>query len=115
MRNRRGSILLMCYLVVALLLAYGSTILIGTLSEQTHTRMYVDLAHGFHLAEAGADEGLHQLRTDYNWAGGPGVVGNAGNYQVQVTQDGSRRIIMSTGTPTGNAALAIKRIVELSS
>ena len=64
MKRQRGSTLLLCYLTVAVLLLYGSTLMVRSLTEQNTARVYRDVASAFQAAESGIDEGIRQLRAD---------------------------------------------------
>lgn len=99
MRGRRGSVMAFCYLITALLMAYGSLLLARSLTDQRVAHRQRDQLHAFQVAEAGVDEAFHQLRNDFNATVIPTVsLGTNQSYQVTIIQDGDIRTIRSTGT-----------------
>jgi cytoskeletal protein CcmA (bactofilin family) len=113
MQGRRGVILIICYLVVALLLAFGSTLMVRSLNEQGVVQRHVALARAICLAEAGVDDALVRLRnpaTGY-WD----ACGNFGTaeYAVQCEKLDPLRRLMSTGTFTAPDGSATSRQVEV--
>lgn len=106
MSKDRGSTLLACYLAVAVMLVYGSALMIRSFTEQRAATGYRDLAEAFQAAESGLDDGIRQLRADYNnTASVASTIGNRGSYQVEITQDGTIRTLRSTGTTSNNAGI----------
>lgn len=101
-QNKRGVALVMACLLVTLVTAYGSAMMVQSLTEHRVVQRYLQRGSAFQLAEAGVDEALFQLRTNYSWTGPlTAQVVNAGTYTAQVTQNGTLRKITSTGATQG--------------
>ncbi|MBI4354550.1 MAG: hypothetical protein HY595_04870 [Candidatus Omnitrophica bacterium] len=98
----------MGYLCVAVALIYGSVLMARSVFEQSQAKGSRDAASAFHLAEAGIDDGIDRLRADYNWVSTTTSTLPNGSYQLTVTQDGSRRILRSISSVSGNSNLAIQ-------
>lgn len=88
MRRQAGSVMVMSYLLVSLFLAWGSATMIGSVNEQRLVLRSRDLTHAFHVAEAGLEDAMVQLRT-----GNAASIGTTsfaqGNYTVSITQPSS--------------------------
>ncbi len=95
MRRRRGSILVMSYLVVAFLMAWGSAIAVRSFAEQRAAGRTARLLTAFQAAESGFDDALNWLRTQpappggvnaFDPLGGAQAVGD-GSYTVTIDPD----------------------------
>ena len=101
-RNTRGAALVMACLLVTLITAYGSAMMVQSLTEHRVVQRHLQQGSAFQLAEAGVDQALFQLRTNYSWTGPlTAQVVNAGTYTTQVTQNGALRKITSTAATQG--------------
>ena len=89
MTNKRGTVLVLCYLFVAILVTIGSAMMVRSASEQNVTQYSSNLSRAFHLAESALDAAMIQLRT-----GGAGAISQAivptspsqGTYSATITQ-----------------------------
>lgn len=106
--GNRGSTLVIGFLCVTMALVYSSILLGRSVWEQSQARGFRDAASAFQLAEAGIDDGIKRLRSDYDWTATVTSAFPKGGYQVTVTPDGARRIIDSASTVTGNANLTAR-------
>ncbi len=61
MANQRGSVLVLCYLLVAVLVSLGSAAIIRSFTEQRIAQRSLDLSGAFQLAEAGFDAAIDHL------------------------------------------------------
>ena len=101
-KREQGIVLVMACLVVTLVTAYGSAMMVQSLTEHRVIQRYLQRGSAFQLAEAGVDKALFQLRADYSWTGPlTAQVVNAGTYTTQVTQNGTLRKITSTASTQG--------------
>ena len=62
--DRRGSVLILSYLVVSALLVSGYTSVTAAMNEQRLAQVNHSATSAFHLAEAAVDEALANLRDD---------------------------------------------------
>lgn len=101
-QTKRGVALVMAYLLVVLVTAYGSAMMVQSLTEHQVVQRHLRRGSAFQLAEAGVDEALFQLQADYNWTGPlTAQVVNAGTYTTQAAQNGTLRKITSTAATQG--------------
>lgn len=70
MGNRRGSLLVFCYLLLAFLTTWGATMFRRSAQELAGSERYVDSLQAFHLAEAGLDRAMQWLRSQPTPPGG---------------------------------------------
>ncbi|MBI5415988.1 MAG: hypothetical protein HZA29_04150, partial [Candidatus Omnitrophica bacterium] len=59
MRNRRGSLLILAYLVVFVLLTLGAAFLMLSVNEQRSAERQRRATVAFHIAEAGVERALY--------------------------------------------------------
>ena len=93
----RGSALIFSYLAIAMLVAYGSTLMIRSAIENRAATMKRDLSQAFQWAEAGLDDAMHRLSdpTSGYWSNCTAL--NASVYTVQCTSSDPYRTLRSTG------------------
>lgn len=91
LKNKRGSILIFSYIVVASMVAWGAAAMARTLSEQGTSQRFARLATAFQTAEGGLDQALVNLEDDPDWAGTDSAiqVTAGGYYEVDVEDDES--------------------------
>ena len=121
-RNRgmrqNGFVLISVYIVLLALIALGGVLVAQAVAEVRATQRSQASFQALYLAEAGVDQGIDQLRQDYNWSGTPTAVslGNLGTYGVQVDIIGDRRRVTSTGSsnllPGGPISRRIEAIIQ---
>ena len=100
------------YLVLALMMPYGSAVIVGSLTEQHAAQRSGDLLHAFEAAEAGLDEALVQLRSNTQWGGvGPTSFSSMGTYQVTATTYGDAVQLVSTGVASNGSGA--QRVLEM--
>ena len=83
--HRRGTVLVLSCLLVALVAVYGSAIMVRGLTEQRAAQRAVRLAWAFEAAEAGLDQAITQLRANANWSGATYTTTLQGGYDVTIT------------------------------
>lgn len=119
--NRRGVVLIICYMVIVVLIILGAAFLTRSVSERSITSKYFDSIQAFWLAEAGVNQALFKLRTEgYNvlsainkWSGS---LGSAGEYSVDLGEtsgDGSRKITAHGFVPSVSSANRVERVIEV--
>lgn len=105
LQHQRGSVVITCYMVTTALLAYGSSLLVRSLSETAISQRFARSSLAAHLAEAGLDYGMAQLKANSGWTGTSytALAGGTGGYAVTVTNLGSGlKQITSTGYSPSN-------------
>jgi len=110
-------------MVTTVLLAYGSSLLVRSLSETAISQRFARSALAAHLAEAGLDYGMAQLKANSGWAGTSytALAGGTGGYAVTVTTLGSGlKQVTSTGyspsnvtTDSGYQTRQVEAVVEV--
>ena len=83
--NKRGLALVMACLLVTLVTAYGSAMMVQSLTEQRSAQRFLRLSAAFQAAEAGLDRALTEFKTNANWAGATYTTTLKGGYDVTVT------------------------------
>ncbi len=117
--NKRGVVLIICYMVITVLTILGAAFLIRSVSERGVAGKYFDSTQAFWLAEAGINRALYELRINgYNipsaenkWTGNL----DSGEYSVDLGDldtDGSRKITAHGFVPSAASAVKIKRVIE---
>jgi len=109
MRNRRGSILVICFLVMAIMVAIGSAAMVRGFTEQRVVQRHVQVASAFQMAEAGLDQALLALKANSNWSGASytPMASNVGGYEVAVSSLSSTlRQLTITGHAPSNVTTA---------
>jgi hypothetical protein len=105
--------LIVLYSIVAVLLV----LFLALSSKIFFNRMFVSRSvernQAFHIAEAGIDYTLEQLRNNYYWTPAPGAVsfGN-GQFVITLSTDGNKRRVESTGFMPEQSNYREKRIIE---
>jgi hypothetical protein len=106
MRDRRGSILVICFLVMAIMVAIGSAAMVRGFTEQRVVQRHVQVASAFQMAEAGLDQALLALKANSNWSGASytPMASNVGGYEVAVSTLGPtlRRLTVTGHVPSNN-------------
>ncbi|MCA9407411.1 MAG: hypothetical protein KC733_01880, partial [Candidatus Omnitrophica bacterium] len=143
LRNQRGSALLFSYLVIVAILGIGSAFMLLSVNESQTAERHRLATVAFHIAEAGVERGLYDLRQDFvnaigtpSWADsdinsmaiGPDTSNyytvpygtttlNGGSYTVEFLNVGTRDMwVRSTGT-IGGVSQSIRvyaKIVDIS-
>lgn len=84
-QNKRGVALVMACLLVTLVTAYGSAMMVQSLTEQQAAQRFLRLAAAFQAAEAGLDRAITEFKTNSNWSGASYTSTLKGGYDVTVT------------------------------
>jgi hypothetical protein len=143
LKNEKGSMLIISYFVIIILLGIGVTYMLASMNEslaaERERLSAVALsAVAFHIAEAGVERGLSDMRLDFanggSWTDGTingypiandgayhdfsysPVVLNGGSYTVQCKLDANGAWVKSVGTTSGatHTIEAYAKIVDLS-
>lgn len=123
MSNQRGSVIIFSYLLLGFLVIWGATSFRRGALEVTNSERYARTAKAFHMADAGTDWAMDELRADRAWGGsGYTALGGTGGYQVAVaTLSPTLRQLTSTGHVPSNLTTApgyqrrqIEAVVSLS-
>jgi hypothetical protein len=109
--NKRGIALVITFVVIMVLTILGSALVTRSISESRVSQKYLQISQAFWLAEAGVNQALNDLRSNFSTTTiGPTALG-AGGYQVAITANGSQRTVSSTGyVPFTGANLASRTI-----
>jgi hypothetical protein len=111
--NKRGVVLIICYMVIALLSTLAGAFLIRSVSERSVASNYFGSTQAFWLSEAGVNQGISQLHNDWsNLTTIPRTsLGQVGNYSATINSSGSTtRIVTASGFfPSSN----ITRVIEV--
>lgn len=62
LKNRKGTVLIICYFVIVILLVLGSVLLFRSVNEKRFVERERDSIQAFYLAEAGIDWAINELR-----------------------------------------------------
>lgn len=114
MNNKRGSVLVVSFMVILVLAALGGIMLSRSISERTLTQRYTESTQAFWLAEAGVSRALKELGSNFN------AIGNSvwsqtlepGSYSVDIEQvDSTKRKVTSHGFVPA-ASPRVERVLE---
>lgn len=113
--NRRGSVLLIIFMVIVVLTGLGGAMFLRAISENSLTRKYAESTQAFWLAEAGVSRALKELGDDFSasgtnaWSDTLGV----GRYSIDVEQvDSQTRKVTSRGYVPADSP-RVERIIEV--
>ncbi len=112
--NKRGSVLVIAFLVILVLTALGGVMLSRSVSERALTQRYAESTQAFWLAEAGVSRGLKELGANFNASGSNVWQATLalGRYSVDVEQiDSQTRKITSHGFVPAVSS-RIERVIE---
>ena len=105
--NKRGSVLIIVFLVIIFLTILGGVMFSRGLSERSLTKKYVDSTRAFWLAEAGINKAFKQLKANFDdTASISGTLG-VGSYSVSI---GAK--VNQARTVTSSGAANTTRTVE---
>ncbi|MBI4322682.1 MAG: pilus assembly PilX N-terminal domain-containing protein [Candidatus Omnitrophica bacterium] len=105
--NKRGVALVMACLLVTLVTAYGSAMMVQSLTEQQSAQRFLRLSAAFQAAEAGLDRALTEFKTNANWAGAAYTTTLKGGYDATVTNlSATLRKVVVTGHYPSNTTTA---------
>ncbi|MGE5279579.1 MAG: hypothetical protein ACM3L6_02400, partial [Deltaproteobacteria bacterium] len=108
--NKRGSVLIMVYLVLGVLLLLSSVFFTRTLSNRKLFDIDRERQEAFYLAEAAVDRGIAELDTDWSGSGVPSsaVSLGRGEYRLDVSGGAATKKILAGGyipqAPSGAVA-----------
>lgn len=114
MNNKRGSVLVVSFMVILVLAALGGIMLSRSITERALTQRYTESTQAFWLAEAGVSRALEELGSNFNAAGNNiwSQTLAPGRYAVDVEQvDSTKRKVTSHGFVPA-ASSRIERILE---
>lgn len=111
--NKRGVVLIICYIVIAVLITLGAAFFTRSISERNVAGKYFDSTQAFWLAEAGVNKAIFQLRSNYdNLSAIPATSLGPGEYSATITSSGNNRTVSASGfIPSAASAVKIKRVV----
>lgn len=114
--DRKGSVLLMCYIVIISFTILGGAFLLRSVGEKNIAQKEKEQSQAFYLAQAGVMRAIYQLRKDYNWSGtttGQNVNLILGEYRVSVEAAGEKRRIVADGFVPNSASSSAHRSIEV--
>ena len=112
--NKRGVVLIICYMVIVVLVILGAAFLVRSVSERSVASKYFDSTQAFWLAEAGLNKAIFQLRNNYdNLSAIPAASLGPGEYSATITSNGNNRIVSASGfIPSAASAVRVERVIE---
>lgn len=112
--NERGSILIVVYMILAVLLVMSSLFVSRTVTERKLFDISRERAEAFYLAEAAVDRGISELNANYAYAGTASAVPlGRGEYVVAVTTvSATQKRIDATGYIPSQASPRTTRHIE---
>ena len=111
--RQRGSVLVLCYLLVLALMAFGSALMARSSMDQRTAQQHLGLLRAFQAAEAGIDDALTRLRSPVNGYWDVCTAFTAEGYSVQCEEEDGRRHLVSLGTFTAPLSGTTSRQLEV--
>lgn len=112
--NKRGMVLIICYMVIMVLSILGAAFLARSFNERSVTSKYLDSTQAFWAAEAGVSQAMVTME-DNDWVpvniGLTSLPEGGGQYLVEKIPDTSK--IWAYGYFPSQAACRVERIIEL--
>jgi len=114
--NKRGVVLIICYMVIMVLTILGAAFLTRSVSERNVASKYFDSTQAFWLAEAGVNKALIQLKNDYDRLDSiPCTLLGTGEYSVDLIEDlgnDSRKVTARGFVPSAASPAKTERVIE---
>lgn len=113
--NKNGAALIIAFMVVVLLTILSSGLILRSVSERAVAQRYVDSTRAFWLAEAGINQALLQLKSDFNNLNGIAATAlGEGEYAVDaIVVEGSNRRVTAHGFIPNQAAKRSERSISV--
>lgn len=108
--NKRGVVLIICYMVIVVLSILGAAFLKRSVSERSVTSKYFDSTQAFWLAEAGISRAMKDFKTDGSFQVVTPTELGPGGYRVELV---TFHKIRSHGFIPFDAPYRAERIIEL--
>ena len=114
--DKKGAVLIYCFLVIVVLTILGVAIFNKSVSERSLAQKYVDSTRAFWLSEAGVNQALSELRDNYNTASVSATELGEGGFSASISTSGSNKTVSATGyVPFSGTTVASREIqVEIS-
>jgi hypothetical protein len=111
--NRRGAVLIICFMVILVLSILAGAFLTRSISERSVASKYFDSTQAIWLAEAGVNKAIYQLRDNYNnLTAIPATTFGPGQYSATITSNGNNRNVTASGfVPSAAAADKVQRVL----
>ncbi|MCX5713143.1 MAG: hypothetical protein NTY47_08850, partial [Candidatus Omnitrophica bacterium] len=111
--NKRGAVLIICYMVIIVLTVLGAAFFMSSVSEGRAVNKYYDSTQAFWLAETGVNRAIYLLKNNLSLTGGsiPGV----GDYNFDSVVDlggGSHEITVRGSVPSATSSTKVERVIE---
>jgi Tfp pilus assembly protein PilX len=116
MFNRKGSVLIIAYLFLAVLLILGGAFFSRTLNEKKLFDMNRERIEAFYLAESAVDKGIAGLKNDYSgYSGTSATTAGRGQYEVTDVNDlsSTRKSLIAHGYIPNKAQKRVERRIEV--
>ena len=84
-KQQRGIAWVMSCVLITLVTAYGSAMMVQSLTEQRSVQRFLRFSAAFQTAEAGLDRAITEFKTNSNWSGASYTSTLKGGYDVTVT------------------------------
>lgn len=112
--TKKGVALVLAFIAIIMLTVFSAVILSRSISEGNLSRRQSESSKAFWVAEAGVNRALEELRDNYNQSGTAVWTGtlSSGQYSVDVSIDGTDRIVTSHGHVPSIADSRQERIIE---
>lgn len=113
--NHRGSVLIIAYSVLFILLMLGGIFFSRTLTDMKLFNINRERLEAFYLSEAGANRAMAELRANYNGYMGTGATAcGRGEYETSVaTLSGTSKQILAYGYIPSKAQARTRRSIEM--
>jgi len=112
--NKKGSALVMCFMVITVFSIMSAAMFSSSVSENVFTKRYSEFTQAFWLAEAGANKALNELRISYATTTVADTAMGAGGYSASITNnaDGTRTVT-ATGFIPYLAPFRVQRVIQV--
>lgn len=112
--DKKGSVLVMCFMVITVFSIMSAAMFAGSVSENVFTKRYSEFTQAFWLAEAGANKALDELRVSYATTSVADTAMGAGGYSATITNnpDGTRTVT-SAGFIPYLAPFRVQRAIQV--
>jgi len=111
--DKKGVVLIMCFMAIAILTILGTAILSASISENAFAKRYSEFTQAFWLAEAGINQALNGLRGSYALSSVVSTALGAGGYSATIVgnPDGSRTVTAQGFIPF-TAPFRVQRVIQ---
>lgn len=114
LRNKKGSLLILCYIVIVSFAILSGAFLLKSVTEKNIAQRERNWLQAFQMSQAAVMRAFDELRNNYDWPGTATDVNLVlGEYRVSVASVSDKRRITAQGFVPNSASASVQRSIEV--